>query len=176
MALLFFCYQMLWIITIILITSIFLENDWIENISLEITECYVKAFVGKTCIEVDFSSPLLLYLSSFMFCEGEAKKNHVGFHRVMSHCQWPKKHRHFRAENSSDDLQFTLCVLGEIAVGTRGCLSTFLPGPNSYKLTPSFFCYGPMRELTEHRSSLPHLAWGPDRPWFWFHSPSLATS
>lgn len=107
---------------------------------------------------------------------GGGKKNHVGFHRVMSQCQWPKKHRCFRAEKSLDDLQFTLCVLGEIAVATRGCLSIFLPGPKSYKLTPSSFCYGPMRELTEHRSSLPHLAWGPDRPWFWFHSPSLATS
>ena len=64
---LFFCYGMLWIITIILITSIFSENDWIENISLEITECYVKAFGGETCIEVGFTLPLLLTGSSRVF-------------------------------------------------------------------------------------------------------------
>lgn len=106
-----------------------------------------ESFVGKTCIEVDFSSPLLLPRSGFMFHEGEAKANPVGFHRVAPQCQWPKKLGCFRVGKSLDDLHFTHYVLGEIAVGTWGCLSIFLPGPKSYKLTPSSFSYCPMREL-----------------------------
>lgn len=147
MALLFFCYQMLWIITIILITSIFLENDWIENISLEITECYVKTFVGKTCIEVDFSSPLLLSWSGFMFHEGRLKQ--IMWVSTGS-CPSASDPRNLDVSGwKSLWMIFTFCVLGEIAVGTRECLSVFPPGPNRYKLTPSSFSYGPMKELCQ---------------------------
>lgn len=135
-ALVFSCYGMLWIITIILITSIFLESDGIENINLEITECYVKACGGGNLYRSWFFFTFAVVWAQFHDWWERLKWSVLISNRVPSQCQGPRDTQMPQVEKSLNGLHLTPCILGEITVDPCRCFSLLPPYPQVYILAP----------------------------------------